>query len=169
MSDERACPCLYVEPCSPRCTCRIPASSRGCDRCCTYGSIEQRRDAAERLAALAPECERLRRLNESLCSRVAAQAELLGWRAEGIKQNVDGSDRVRLLADAAILAPYVAPAGAHRGTSHAAAVDRIVVALPGLLAEVDRLEAERDKLQAFKIWILAEKPGIIDEYESSNT
>lgn len=44
------CPCLYVEPCFPSCTCATPVLSGGCDRCCRYGSLEQRKAAAKRLA-----------------------------------------------------------------------------------------------------------------------
>lgn len=47
-----ACPCVHTEPCSPRCTCVMPYSSRGCRRCCSYGSKEQRVAVAERLAKL---------------------------------------------------------------------------------------------------------------------
>lgn len=45
------CPCLYVKPCDPRCACVAPASSRGCSRCCKYGSLTQRKAAAQRLVA----------------------------------------------------------------------------------------------------------------------
>ena len=45
------CPCLYVEPCDPDCSCRHPAMSRGCERCCSYGSLKQRRLAALYLTA----------------------------------------------------------------------------------------------------------------------
>ena len=46
-----SCPCLYTEPCRPDCTCVTAYSSAGCFRCCSYGSPEQRRAKAERLAA----------------------------------------------------------------------------------------------------------------------
>ena len=46
------CPCLYVEPCSPLCSCANPGQSGGCERCCRYGSLEQRTAHAESLAAL---------------------------------------------------------------------------------------------------------------------
>ena len=37
------CPCTTsAAPCRPRCTCIMPSSSAGCDRCAQYGSIEQR-------------------------------------------------------------------------------------------------------------------------------
>lgn len=45
-----ACPCLHDMPCDSRCTCVNPASSRGCDRCCTYGSPEQQRAKAASLS-----------------------------------------------------------------------------------------------------------------------
>jgi hypothetical protein len=51
--EPKACPCLHIEPCDPYCTCRNPYSSRGCARCCSYGSPEQQRAAAERLTATA--------------------------------------------------------------------------------------------------------------------
>ena len=47
---DRACPCNYVEPCSPNCTCANPVMSGGCLRCCSYGSLDQRKAAAKRLA-----------------------------------------------------------------------------------------------------------------------
>ena len=46
---ERACPCLYTTPCHERCTCVNQVSSIGCRRCCSYGSMEQRKAMAERL------------------------------------------------------------------------------------------------------------------------
>lgn len=55
---DRSCPCLYTTPCSPRCTCVSPHSSRGCLRCCTYGSVEQRTSRARWLAK-AIDCYRL--------------------------------------------------------------------------------------------------------------
>ena len=51
--EERACPCKYLDdPCSPGCTCVNGLSSSGCLYCATYGSIEQRKAAAERIAGL---------------------------------------------------------------------------------------------------------------------
>jgi len=44
------CPCLYVEPCSSACTCANPLMSGGCQRCCAYGSIEQRQAKARQLS-----------------------------------------------------------------------------------------------------------------------
>lgn len=53
LEDERArgCPCLYIEPCQPRCTCRNILSSHGCLRCCRYGSREQQTEMAKWLTA----------------------------------------------------------------------------------------------------------------------
>lgn len=47
-----ACPCSHTTPCDPRCTCAVPYSSRGCARCCTYGSKEQQVKAAKRIVRL---------------------------------------------------------------------------------------------------------------------
>ena len=47
---DRGCPCLYVDPCHPQCTCVRPTSSRGCERCCRYGEPYQRRKRAELIA-----------------------------------------------------------------------------------------------------------------------
>lgn len=52
---QRACPCLYGNPCDKMCTCVAPFSSRGCKNCCTYGSIEQRTAHANRLLSPPPE------------------------------------------------------------------------------------------------------------------
>jgi hypothetical protein len=54
-----ACPCLHTTPCDPDCTCVSSISSRGCARCCSYGSIPQQRAKAERLAGLDDENTRL--------------------------------------------------------------------------------------------------------------
>lgn len=44
------CPCLYLdEPCHERCTCVNGASSTGCLYCCTYGSLEQRKEKAKKI------------------------------------------------------------------------------------------------------------------------
>ena len=47
----KSCPCEYeeVEPCHNACTCRNPVMSGGCQRCCRYGSLEQRVARAKRL------------------------------------------------------------------------------------------------------------------------
>ena len=47
----KSCPCEYeeVEPCHYVCTCRNPVMSGGCQRCCRYGSLEQRVARAKRL------------------------------------------------------------------------------------------------------------------------
>jgi hypothetical protein len=59
--DNRSCPCTYVEPCSSNCSCANSVMSGGCSRCCSYGSIEQRMNAAKRLAKIIDEGnERLR-------------------------------------------------------------------------------------------------------------
>lgn len=50
--ERQACPCLHTTPCDPRCSCVDSLSSSGCLRCCCYGSPEQQKAAAERLAAL---------------------------------------------------------------------------------------------------------------------
>lgn len=52
ISFARACPCFHTVPCDPRCSCIHPHSSRGCARCCAYGSAEQQRLRAEHLAEL---------------------------------------------------------------------------------------------------------------------
>ncbi len=54
MEKRLACPCQYeeVEPCKPHCTCRSSVMSGGCDRCATYGSLEQRIRKAKKLAEI---------------------------------------------------------------------------------------------------------------------
>ncbi len=47
---DGGCPCQHTTPCHPRCTCVMPYSSRGCERCCSYGSLTQRKENAERIA-----------------------------------------------------------------------------------------------------------------------
>lgn len=57
IQEADGCPCLLVEPCSYACSCAKPIMSGGCMRCAKYGSMEQRLNAAKRLAALTPERE----------------------------------------------------------------------------------------------------------------
>lgn len=52
MSEWTGCPCCYTTPCHPRCTCVHGASSTGCYRCCSYGSVEQRTAKAKFLAPI---------------------------------------------------------------------------------------------------------------------
>ena len=47
---KTSCPCCWGTPCNPHCSCVTPASSHGCQRCCAYGSDEQRRARAEHIA-----------------------------------------------------------------------------------------------------------------------
>lgn len=54
---QNACPCMHTTPCHERCTCVVPFSSSGCRRCCVYGSDDQRKAAAVRLAAQAEVAE----------------------------------------------------------------------------------------------------------------
>lgn len=60
LEQERGCPCLHITPCHTDCTCVRPASSRGCRRCCRYGSREQQKVMAEHLARLEQERDALR-------------------------------------------------------------------------------------------------------------
>lgn len=64
-----ACPCLHATPCDPHCTCVKPFSSRGCGRCCSYGSPEQQRAKAEHLAAVTAEHAAVRETNKALHRR----------------------------------------------------------------------------------------------------
>lgn len=47
--ERKACPCHHVTPCSQECTCVKPWSSRGCERCCSYGNPEQQKVRAVHL------------------------------------------------------------------------------------------------------------------------
>ncbi len=49
--EHRACPCLHTTPCAGDCSCVVMVSSKGCLRCCSYGSAEQQQAMAESLAA----------------------------------------------------------------------------------------------------------------------
>ena len=44
------CPCKLTKPCIEQCTCYRQYMSGGCMRCATYGSQEQKQNAAERIA-----------------------------------------------------------------------------------------------------------------------
>jgi len=51
--NDMKCPCLIADkPCHPRCTCKYPMSSVGCACCATYGSKEQRKNAANRIVEI---------------------------------------------------------------------------------------------------------------------
>ncbi len=49
-NEFNGCPCTVIEPCSDQCTCSWGGYSRGCSRCASYGSLEQRISAANRIA-----------------------------------------------------------------------------------------------------------------------
>lgn len=57
---SRSCPCHHTTPCHDRCACVNGFSSSGCRRCALYGSAEQQRAAAERLARQVDEIGRLK-------------------------------------------------------------------------------------------------------------
>lgn len=76
-SDHAACHCLHTTPCDVSCTCLNPVSSRGCSRCCSYGSREQQKATAERLVAQQNALE-------------VARAALDGW--EALAKAVGASD-----------------------------------------------------------------------------
>lgn len=69
MSDN-GCPCCYVEPCVPDCTCVVRFSSLGCRRCARYGSQEQKVAASQRLVAIERE-------RDASKSDLAALADLI--------------------------------------------------------------------------------------------
>ena len=82
------CPCLYVEPCSSACSCASPGMSGGCERCCRYGSLEQRTAHAESLAALhAEKAEGWRLAAELVTLRKAAQAASACLAANDVHQS----------------------------------------------------------------------------------
>jgi len=76
--ERRACPCLHTTPCHPDCTCANPLMSRGCERCCTYGSPEQQKAAAERLAALTADLARVTGERDDLKEWKVLHTELSG-------------------------------------------------------------------------------------------
>jgi len=49
---NESCPCKYLdEPCQPDCTCVNPLSSKGCHYCCSYGSLEQKKEMAKYISS----------------------------------------------------------------------------------------------------------------------
>lgn len=56
---RRSCPCTRATPCKSLCSCAHPEASGGCERCCRYGSEEQRQKNAEEIVVTD---EHLRRL-----------------------------------------------------------------------------------------------------------
>jgi hypothetical protein len=66
MTDGRnvgGCPCRYTEPCREECSCAHSMMSGGCDRCCTYGSLEQRMAQAKHLSEINIKMEKRRNMN----------------------------------------------------------------------------------------------------------
>ncbi len=47
---RKSCPCLHINPCGPACSCAHMGMSGGCKRCASYGSPEQQKEAATRIA-----------------------------------------------------------------------------------------------------------------------
>ncbi len=81
--DSAACPCKHTVPCHPNCTCVKQHMSRGCQRCCTYGSPEQQKAKAERLATLLNKAEKAQKYaQELLLTEMSGISELVwcaGW------------------------------------------------------------------------------------------
>lgn len=44
---KTSCPCTHGFPCAEDCSCIRPYSSKGCSRCCRYGSDEQKKQQSE--------------------------------------------------------------------------------------------------------------------------
>lgn len=82
------CPCRYVEPCDPSCTCATPVSSFGCLRCCSYGSREQRKARALELITHP-------RLDDAMVERIAEIVEQSDF---SVASNM--SHRKRIIRDA---------------------------------------------------------------------
>jgi hypothetical protein len=74
LADKGGCPCLWTTPCSPACSCACEFQSGGCTRCCSYGSDEQRRKTAARLAARDAAYEREEKLMKLVGKFVKAKA-----------------------------------------------------------------------------------------------
>lgn len=79
------CPCEYVEPCKYSCTCASPVMSGGCDRCCKYGSKDQKMSQAKRLAKIVDNHSKLieyrdagKDSNEELTTDVFMNGHLIG-------------------------------------------------------------------------------------------
>ena len=72
-----SCPCVHTTPCDPDCTCVNPWMSRGCARCCSYGSLERRKLMAEHLARKDSELAEARAENERLAERLKAATEIV--------------------------------------------------------------------------------------------
>ena len=49
------CPCTLVDPCGKNCSCSNSLLSGGCTRCCSYGSLEQRKAMAQRIVDMEEE------------------------------------------------------------------------------------------------------------------
>jgi hypothetical protein len=67
----RGCPCRHVTPCRDSCSCASLFQSGGCDRCCSYGSSEQRQAKAESMVAEATDRALLRAEIDQLQAKLA--------------------------------------------------------------------------------------------------
>jgi outer membrane murein-binding lipoprotein Lpp len=95
----QGCPCLFTKPCNKRCTCVNKHSSVGCARCCTYGSPEQQKAAAERIVAevsrLSSEVENLKAdLVDAREAADSARVERDAARANAIGECVSATQSV---------------------------------------------------------------------------
>jgi len=90
-ANASGCPCLFMEPCHPLCSCRIPLQSAGCARCCRYGSEEQQRSMARHLALLPVKLAAAERVVEAARKWVAAQN-----RMEDVRPGFSGAELLRV-------------------------------------------------------------------------
>lgn len=86
LKERNPCPCLHTTPCHKDCTCVNGDMSRGCLRCCTYGSPEQQKAAAERLVSL------------------AVKAAAFDWLAGRVPLINDAAGKLRWVGDGGLLA-----------------------------------------------------------------
>lgn len=68
-----ACEIQGVQPCNNACSCSSPVQSGGCSRCATYGSDEQRRAAAHRIADRELQVEEYKKKMTSLAEEYQQQ------------------------------------------------------------------------------------------------
>lgn len=86
------CPCLHTTPCRDTCTCVNPVMSGGCSRCAAYGSDEQQKSAAEKIASILDNYQQQRERVEKLEVGIKnALARMLGGSMAEIKEILESA------------------------------------------------------------------------------
>lgn len=87
--ENNSCSCHLTEPCSYACTCNNSLMSGGCERCCAYGSLEQRKAMAIKIATMYKNMKEPPQYKFALREDLKDQKEFLPTRAEPLATGWD--------------------------------------------------------------------------------